>query len=206
MGFLDLPELPECDDATMATAVRRVIERQAADVAAPSVGPRALTGRLPAVARLERGAEQMLAESSEDADAARYFSAIVEACFLAAVADGFADEERSAVANLIAYVSGKAVSGERAGLMLDGFQKLLDEQGLEKRLDAVAGQFDDFVAREEAMSFAALVSLADRVLADKEALTLMALGKRFDFSKGEVQAVIQQVAASLAQALKRVCP
>jgi hypothetical protein len=206
MSFVELPELPECDSEVLAAAVRLVVEKQATDVAAPSVGPRALIARLPRIERMEQGAENLFSSvppaNQADAEAARYFGAIVETCYLVAIADGFAAEERGAVAALLGFATGDMVSHERAEGVFDAYAKLLEEQGLEARLDSIAERLDDFMAREEAMSFAALVAVADRELAAKEAVMLMALAKRFDFSRGEVQAVVKQVAATLAQAIR----
>jgi hypothetical protein len=84
------------------------------------------------------------------------------------------------------------------------FDGLVQAEGLEARLDAVAGVFEDFMAREEAMSFAVLVAIADGELSDKEAVTLIALGRRIDFSPGEVQAVVDSVAGALRSALAQI--
>lgn len=208
MAFVELPELPECDSDVLRAAVRAVIEQQATDVAAPSVGPRALMARLPRIERLEEGAEHLFSSippaNEADTEAARYFGAIVETCYLVATADGFAAEERGAVADLVGFATGDLFTRDRAESVFAAHAKLLEEQGLEARLDAIAARLDDFVAREEAMSFAALVAVADRELADKEAVMLMALAKRFDFSRGEVQAVVRQVAMTLAKAIRAV--
>ena len=161
--------------------------------------------RLPRLDRMEQGAEHMFSSvppaNKEDAAAGRYFGAIVETCYLVAIADGFAEEERGAVANLVSFATGDALTPERAEEVFAAYAKLLEEQGLEARLNAIAERLDDFVAREEAMSFAALVAVADRELAEREAVMLMALAKRFDFSRGEVQVVVKQVAATLAKAI-----
>jgi len=51
------------------------------------------------------------------------------------------------------------------------------------------------------MGFAALVAVADGELAEREVVVLMALASRFDFSAGEVQAAVQQVALGLSEAI-----
>jgi tellurite resistance protein len=204
--LVELPDLPECDALTLARAVRRVMEKQAGEVATPSVGPRALMARLPRIDRMERGAEQLFSSippaSHEDEAAGKYFSAIIESCVMVAAADGLAGEERDAVIELIRLSTGEDMGSDRAGELFDAYAGLLEEQGLETRLDAVAERLDDFLARQEAMGFAALVAIADRELADREFVVLMALAKRLDFSRGEVEAVIRQVAAELADAVK----
>lgn len=202
MGFLSLPELPRCDAETLAAAVKVVIERQASDAAAPSVGPAGLSGRLPSSMRFEKGAEELDRGSSEDLAAARHLMALLEAGYMIAAADGLATGERSALADLIVQVTGGAkITGERLATLFARFEEILASEGLESRLDAIADCFEDFMAREEAMSFAVLVAIADGELSDKEAAALIALGKRIDFSAGEVQAVVDSVAHALKSAL-----
>ncbi|HHH27515.1 MAG TPA: hypothetical protein ENK57_04075 [Polyangiaceae bacterium] len=203
-AFLELPDLPDCDAATLAHAVRAMVEKQAGEVATPTVGPRALLARLPRIDRMEQGAEQLFSSippaSREDEAAGKYFSAIIEACYLVAAADGLAEEEGGAVRELILIATGESLIEQRATELFDSYGKLLEEHGLEARLDAVAERLDDFLAREECMGFAALVAVADGELAEREVVVLMALASRFDFSVGEVQAVVQQVAQGLCEA------
>lgn len=203
--IVELPELPDCDAETLARAVRAMVEKQAAEVATPTVGPRALLARLPKIDRMQQGAEQLFSSippaSHEDEAAGTYFSAIIEACYLVAAADGLAEEEGGAVRELIRIATGEALVEQRASELFDSYGKLLDEQGLEARLDAIAERLDDFLAREECMGFAALVAVADGELAEREVLVLMALAKRFDFSAGEVQAAVRQVARGLGHAI-----
>ncbi len=201
MRGLTFPELPEHSAAELKRAIHIAIGQQAQDVAAPSVGPRSLSGRLPSAARLENGAEQLAQESPEDAEAVRYFKAMIEASYLVAAADGLAKEEHDALSDLIAHTTGSAVDAKTLQEMFSRFDGQLEEQGLEGRLQAISSSFDDFMAREEAMSFAALIAISDGVLAPSEEVALIALGARLDFSTGEVQAILNQVAAALSEAL-----
>jgi hypothetical protein len=204
MNPLSVPELPTLDPQALAVAVRAVIGRQAADVAAPSVGPRSLSGRLPPSTRLESCAEQFSMDSPEDAEAARYFSALLEASYLVAAADGLAAAEREALCDLIVHTTGRAVDALALERLFERFDEALDREGLAQRLTSVAARFEDFMAREEAMSFTALVAISDGELGEREALALTALGARFDFSVGEVQAVLDQVAFDLKHALQEL--
>ena len=75
-----------------------MVAKQAAEVATPTVGPRALLARLPKNRPDgNRDAEQLFSSippaSREDEAAGTYFSAIIEACYLVAAADGLAEEE-----------------------------------------------------------------------------------------------------------------
>jgi hypothetical protein len=204
MVLRDLPELPACDAASLAAAVRRLVGRQIVEAGSPSVPPSSLMARLPAAEVLGRGAAQLAAGEVEDPEAARYFRAIVEVCFLVASADGLAEEEKAAVAELIACACGEAFGADKAAALFDAFAALLVAEGLERRLDAVVAELEGYLAREEAMSFAALVAVADRALGDRELAVLVAFGKRCGFSFGEVQALIQQVAAALGRSIARV--
>ncbi len=192
-------ELPASTPEQLRAAVRVAVERQAADVAAPSVGPRSLSGRLPAADKLRAGAE-----SEEDSRAARYFASILELSFLVASADGLDDGEREALAHLVAHATGDAVDPASLAGQFADIAEALRAEGREARLTAVAATFTDFMEREEALSFAALVALADGRLGDAERGALLDLGARFDSSEGEVQLVVAQVAASLRMALAAV--
>jgi len=200
--FVSLPELPPCSPEVYAEALHDVIAQQVSEAAAPSVGPRALIGRLPKVEKVEGGGlyETMPPTSAEDAEAGKYFSGVVEACYLVAAADGMAEMERAAVGHLIRCATGGGLDEPDA--IFDAYGQLLERQGLEARLDAVADKLEDFMAREEAMGFAASIAVADRELARNEGVVLMALAKRFDYSQGEVQAAVAQVAKKLVAAIE----
>lgn len=200
--FVSLPELPPCSSEVYVAALHDVIARQVSEAAAPSVGPRALIGRLPKVEKLEDEGlfETIPPTSAEDAEAGKYFSAVVEACYLVAAADGMAQVERGAVAHLIKCATGGGL--DEPDSIFDAYSQLLERQGLEARLDAVADKLEDFMAREEAMGFAASIAVADRELARTEGVVLMALAKRFDYSQGEVQAAVDQVAKMLVAAIE----
>ncbi|MBI4706040.1 MAG: hypothetical protein HY744_33520 [Deltaproteobacteria bacterium] len=202
MTSLRLDPLPAADAKALAAAVRSVVDRQVETVAAPSVGPRSLPGRLPPSTRLCQGAEQFAAQSAEDVAAARYFGALLEVSYLVASADGLDAQERAGLAELIAQTTGRAVDPPALDLLFDRFERDLASEGREARIRSVATQFDDFMAREEALSFAALIAVADRTLASQEAEALLLLGGELGFSAGEVQAALDHVAQQLARALR----
>ena len=66
----------------------------------------------------------------------------------------------------------------------------------------VAANFEDLSAREEAITFAALIAIADGKLARPEAQVLVELGEHFKFSETDVQAVLAQVVAGIKLALE----
>jgi tellurite resistance protein len=194
---IEPPTLPTQDPDALVRAITRTVAGLAEDAAAPSIGSESLSGRLPDAARLSDAAAQVALEHPEDADAARYFVALLEASYLVAGADGISSDEQTAIAELIAQVTGSRVSPERLTELLRAFESKVEQAGLGARIDAVAARFSDFIEREEALSFATLVAYADGKLAPPEVDALVCLGERFDFSKSEVGMVIDQVAQTI---------
>jgi tellurite resistance protein len=199
---LNLPDLGDATLATLASAVRSVIEQQTRDAAAPSVGPRALSGRLPSIAALSAGATGYVRASSEDAHAARHFLSLMEAAYLVAASDGISDAERTAFAGLLASVRGGAADPRQLEAILGELDAASARDGRPKRLAELATMFDDFVAREEALGFATLVAVADGQISRKEARGLIELAEQLGFSLGELQVVLEQVGTSLKAALE----
>jgi tellurite resistance protein len=201
MSRLNLPDLEGVDANALAVAVGRVIQQQTRDAAAPSIGPRTLSGRLPSVASLDAGATSFVRASSEDAGAARHFLALLEAAYLVAVSDGVAAAERSAFAGLLAQATANRATAETLASILSEFDSALEREGRAARLADVAARFSDFVAREEALSFATLVTVADGAISRKEARGLIELSEALGFSIGELQLVLEQVGGALKAAL-----
>ena len=154
-------ELPDVGSEVLREAVRTALEQQSSDIAAPSVGPRSLSGRLPTTDQLKAGAEASVAEEGEDAAAAQYFQSLLELGYLVASADGLADEEREALADLVEHATGSAVEHDVLTRHFTNLDAAAEMLGRRERMGRIAANFDDFMAREEAMSFAALVAVAD---------------------------------------------
>ena len=198
MSKLDLPEFPEVDRARFRSAIARLIDQQARDAAAPSVGPRSLTGRLP---KLSAAADDAPPESAEDAGAARHFLAMLEAAYLVAAADGLGEAERGALGELIAQVTGDPKGGAALATLFARFNEGLERDGIPARLAEVASCFEDFMAREEALNFVTLIALADGSISRREARSLIELAERLGYSMGELQALLDSVTSSLKREL-----
>jgi tellurite resistance protein len=196
---LNLPDLIGVEPERLRGAVKAVVAQQVRDVAAPSLGPMDLEGT---VAPRRFTAEPSLGANPDEVAAARHFVALMEAAYLVATSDGMSDAERQTLVDLIAYLTGDSTSPTVVTQMMAGFQALLDREGLSARLQHVAAQFDDFMAREEALSFAALVLIADGSISRKEVRGLIELAEVLGYSVGEAQAAIELVARSVAGQLK----
>jgi tellurite resistance protein len=199
--FFEL-DLTHVDPEKLRAAVCAALEQQRADRSAPFTGRTSPAGRLPSIGRLKAGAQETLKQRDQDARQAEYFQSLLELGYLVASADGLALQERVALAALVEEATGSVVARDmmqRHFTDLDGGAEVL---GRRERLARVASNFEDRAAREEAMSFAALIAIADGKLADPEARVLLELGEHFSFSEEEVKAVLSQVAVSIKLALE----
>lgn len=120
-----------------------------------------------------------------------FFSGLVEGAFLVAAADGeMSEEEETTLGETLHQVTGDLQEPEEFVAMINAFEEALYEDGFDKRLAALAGSLPDEAARREVISFAALVALCDRHLADAEWKSLLAMGNAFSFSKEAVETIV----------------
>jgi tellurite resistance protein len=170
------------------------------------VSQRALIGRLPAVERLKTGARESAREEATDAAAARYFQSLLELGYLVASADGLAEKERDTLARLVERVTGSAVDRAMLQLHFTELDAISEALGRAERLGRVASEFESGPERQEAISFSALVAMADGALTDTEMNVLLKLGEHFSLSEEEVRALVESVADRVEQALAQVTP
>jgi len=157
--------------------------------------PGALTDEAPTSLGLKAGASATIAES--DDDSAKRFQSMLEIGYLVASADGFADDERHALAELLSKVTGATVSVDQLDLHFRDLEEGCEMLGRRERLRRAAEDFDDGIGRWEALGFAALVALADGHLADPEITTLTELGGHFGLGE-------DQIADAISTMVKRV--
>src|SRR5262245_16204988 len=119
MSKLNLPEFPAVDRARLGAAIAVLIEQQAKDSAAPSVGPRSLSGRLPKLSEMKPNAPST---SSEDRGALQHFLGMLESAYLVAASDGVSEAERAALGELIANVTGDPNGADALGTLFATFE------------------------------------------------------------------------------------
>jgi len=195
-------DVPEVGAERLGEAVRAVLAHQSAAMPDSSVDPSALIGRLPSKAQLKAGAEESVKDEAADAAAAEYFQSLLELGYLTASADGLAAEEREALALLVERATDSAVDREVLQLHFSDLDAGSEMLGRRERLARVAANLETAAGRQEAMSFATLVAIADGTLADAERDVLLELGQHFSMTAEQVQAVIDAVAASIKQELE----
>lgn len=152
-----------------------------------------------APSNLKQGAEAVKRES--DSKAATYFVSLLELGYLVASADGFADDERHALAALLEQATGKGVGHDELDLHFEDLEDACEMLGRRERLRRAAADFDGTSGYEEAIGFAALVALADGKLAGAENVALAELGSHFGFDDARVNEIVAGVVARVQAAL-----
>lgn len=163
----------------------------------------ATAGTLPTTARLVQGAKATIESTGDEiSDVSTYFVSILEIAYLVASADGFADEERVALSDLLERITGRAVGHD----LLEVHFKDLDDAcamlGRRERLRRAAEDFVEGAFRTEALGFAAIVAMADGKLAEPEINALIEVGGYLGFSKDQVAELVQGVVSRLRAELE----
>jgi tellurite resistance protein len=188
--------LPPVEPARLFEAVSGALETRA------DGGVGLLAWHLPSPDRLRAGATEALADNPEHPEAAAAFQGLLEVGYLVASADGLADAERHALAELLERVTGRVADRklmEQHFVDLDAACAML---GRRERLRRAAAEFEDAGSRREALAFAALVSLMDGAIAEPEREALLVLGEHFELSEDDIVAVIGGVFKAVERALR----
>jgi tellurite resistance protein len=185
-------DLSQIGEERLQRAVRAVIEGQ---------------GLLPEERRSLPGPEQFRAGAEairRDSDEAesKYFQSILELGYLVASADGFAPQERQALAALLEQATGAAVNRGELEVHLKDLEDGCAMLGRRERLRRAAADFDDQLGRREAIGFTALVAVADGMLADAELEALRELGSCFEFGMEAVDEIVMAIARDIDRALE----
>jgi tellurite resistance protein len=176
----------------LGNAVQQMIERQ-------SAGPTS-RHRLPGKDQLRAGAEST--RGGADDQQARTFQSILELGYLVASADGFAEEERKALAALLEQATGAAVNREEMELHFKDLDEAVAMLGRRERLRRAAAEFDDALGRTYAVTFTALIAVADGELGQPEIEALAELGSCFELPVTEVLEIVEGVARELERTLE----
>jgi tellurite resistance protein len=185
-------DLSQIGEERLQRAVRAVIEGQ---------------GLLPEERRSLPGPEQFRAGAEatrRDSDEAesKHFQSILELGYLVASADGFAPQERQALAALLEQATGAAVNRGELEIHLKDLEDGCAMLGRRERLRRAAADFDDQLGRKEAIGFTALVAVADGMLADAELEALRELGSCFEFGNEAVDDIVMTIARDIDRALE----
>lgn len=145
---------------------------------------RKLSDEASVLGRLRRGG---------DSSAEQFFSGMIEGAFLVAAADGeMSEDEEATLAETIRFLTGEVNEPEEFLRMIESFAEALEQDGFDRRLRELTRSLPDEGARREVMTFAVLVALCDRHLAEAEWTTLLAMGKSFGLGREVIEGVVSE--------------
>jgi tellurite resistance protein len=150
--------------------------------------------------RLETGARAVSKQTGSEP--ARNFQALLEVGYLVASADGFADEERAALARLLEHATARAVSHDVLELHFRDLDESAALLGRAERLLRAASDIEEAGAKLDALRFAGLVALSDGQLGQPEVTALYELAGGLSLSETDANRVIKPLVDELEHALR----
>lgn len=133
------------------------------------------------------------------------FEGLVECAYLVANADGVFDErERETFERLVHASCGGVVSGRQIAALVDDFQAMLEEDGLDARLNAAASAFKRRSHAEEALRVAVAMAHASSGVSEEERAFIDRLASRCSLTAEDISAAYSEVEAELARAEAQV--
>lgn len=149
--------------------------------------------------RLKSGARAVTNEV--DSTPARYFQALLEVSYLVASADGFADEERDALARMLEHATSRAVTHDVLELHFRDLDESAALLGRAERLLRAASDFEEESSKLDALRFAALVALSDGRLGEPEVTALYDLARGLALGEAQATGALEPLVRELEQAL-----
>jgi uncharacterized membrane protein YebE (DUF533 family) len=134
-----------------------------------------------------------------DPNAARLFEALVEGAYLVASADGVIDEsERHTFEKVVAAASGGIVTEEQVNALVGDLADELAEDGLDKRVHAIAERASTRPQAEEVLRIAALLAQVSESVSDVERGVLVKLAEACNLGAADVDAAVEDVKKALS--------
>ncbi|MEO7109923.1 MAG: tellurite resistance TerB family protein, partial [Polyangiaceae bacterium] len=136
-----------------------------------------------------------------DPVAVALFEAIVEAAYLVASADGVVDaEERKTFERVVFAACGGAVAASQVSALVGDFEGLLEEDGLDARVAAIAKLVSKPKHAVEVLRIAALIAQTTEGVADSERNVLEKIAKACGLDAKQVDVALSEVKTALAAA------
>jgi tellurite resistance protein len=146
-----------------------------------------------------RPADEATVPTGFDPLAVALFEAIVEGAYLVASADGVFDaEERKTFESVVTTACGGVVVPRQISDLVSDLADVLAEDGLDRRIAAVAEQVHKKEHAREVLRIAALLAHSSEDVSEIERATLAKLAEALKLNPGEVEAAISDVKTELA--------
>jgi tellurite resistance protein len=134
-----------------------------------------------------------------DPVAVALFEALVEGAYLVATADGvFDDQERWVFERVITASCGGAVDSRQIAALVSDLGEQLAEDGLERRIEAMARSVTRAEHAREVLRVAALIAHASDDVSPAERAVLSQIGARCGLAPGDVDAALAAAHSVLA--------
>jgi tellurite resistance protein len=170
--------------------------------AAPSGDPESKPTSILSLAAASYGAkpaEESTIPTGFDPLAVVLFEAIVEGAYLVAAADGVVDqEERHVFERVVTAACGGVVMEKQIVELVTELSDHLAQEGIDKRVGAVASQVHKKDHGREVLRVAALLAFASNGISDVERDVLEKLAKGFALASPDVDSALAEVKAVLA--------
>lgn len=152
--------------------------------------------------KLRAGAADSVSAAPTASATARRFQTFLELGYLVASADGFAPQERDALARLLEQVTDSAIDHAVLDEHFQDLDRGVAMLGRPHRLAASAALLEDAAAAEEAITLITWISLADGVLARDEYEVIESMGKHAGIDPTRVRALVDDAGARIGALLK----
>lgn len=156
---------------------------------------------LTAVAYGQRPGDEATVPTGFDPSACVLFEALVEGGYLVACADGeFDADERRTFERVVTDVCSGAVPPPAVEALVADLQSQLSEDGLDRRIEAVAKNVTRKEHAHEVLRVAVLLAQANHDVSTEERAVLAKLGAALGLQPGEVDEALSDVQRGLAAA------
>ena len=131
--------------------------------------------------------------SDEENEALARVAPAAESMFLVMAADDkVTDTELLALRGAVRGLTGEILSDEIVHLMMERYARQLVDEGLEKRLEAIAEMLDETEA-QNAFALAAAVALADGRVVDEENSVILAMRRAYGLSEEQTRSILDEL-------------
>lgn len=135
-----------------------------------------------------------------DPVAVALFESIVEGAYLVASADGVVDDdERRTLERVVTAACGGTVAPKHVAELIAELEAWLREEGLERRIEAVATQITRKSHAREVLRIAALLGQVSHDVSEVERDVLLRLARACGLQAADVDVALREVADSLAE-------
>lgn len=147
-----------------------------------------------------RSPDDLTQPTGFDPEAARLFEAIVESAFLVANADGeFDDTERAAFQHVVLSACDGRVGERQIAALLQDLTEQVQEDGLDKRVQMVAGGIQREDHAREVLRVASLVAHVSGGVSDVERSVLNRLRTALGLDGSAMASALEEVQAALSE-------